>query len=81
MGDPRRIPRQIENKCAQGGKADDAAFQALLTPHCRHFHSSSLHPSMTKGSQQSGKQTSSIAAKKIHPPVDNLFFTGRGIPS
>jgi hypothetical protein len=36
---------------------------------------------MTKGSQQSGKQQISIAAKKIHPPVDNLFFTGRGIPS
>jgi hypothetical protein len=36
---------------------------------------------MTKGSQQSGKQTISIAAKKIHPPVDNLFLTRKGIPS
>ncbi|MGA3160251.1 MAG: hypothetical protein ABSC77_03465 [Terracidiphilus sp.] len=36
---------------------------------------------MTKGSQQSGKQIISIAAKKIHPPVDNLFLTRKGIPS
>jgi hypothetical protein len=40
-----------------------------------------LHPSITKGSQQSGKQHSSIAAKNIHPPVDNLLLTNMGIPS
>ena len=81
VSDPHRIPRQIEDECTQRGKANDAALQALLTPHCGHFHSSSLHPSITKGSQQSGKQTISIAAKNIHPPVDNLFLTGMGIPS
>jgi hypothetical protein len=81
MRDPCRIPRQVEDECAQGGIADNAYFQALLTPHCGHFHSSSLHPSMTKGSQQSGKQTSSIAAKNIHPPVDSLFLTRKGAPS
>jgi hypothetical protein len=79
--DPRNIPCQIEDECAQGGITDNAVRQALLMPHCGHFHSSSLHPSMTKGSQQSGKQQSSIAAKKIHPPVDNLFLTRNGIPS
>jgi hypothetical protein len=36
---------------------------------------------MTKGSQQSGKQQTSITAKKTHPPVDNLFLTKMGIPS
>ena len=81
MRDPNYISRQVENECSQGGKADDAVFQALLIPHCGHFHSSSLHPSMTKGSQQSGKQTISIAAKNIHPPVDNLFLTRKGAPS
>ena len=81
MGDPRYIPCQIEDECAQSGRTDDAVNQALRTPHCGHFHSSSLHPSMTKGSQQSGKQTISIAAKKIHPPVDNLFLTRKGVPS
>jgi hypothetical protein len=50
-------------------------------PHEGHFHSSSLHPSITKGSQQSGKQQSSKTAKKIHPPVDSLFLTIKGIPS
>ncbi len=81
MRHPRHIPRQIKNECAQGRKADDVFRQALLTPHCGHFHSSSLHPSITKGSQQSGKQHSSIAAKNIHPPVDNLLLTNMGIPS
>jgi len=81
MGDPRCIPCQIEDECAQGGRADDAACQALRTPHAAHFHSSSLHPSMTKGSQQSGKQTISNAAKSTHPPVDNLFLTRKGTPS
>jgi hypothetical protein len=36
---------------------------------------------MTKGSQQSGKQQTSITAKNIHPPVDNFFFTKKGSPS
>jgi hypothetical protein len=81
MRNPSCIPRQIKDERAQGGIANDAVYQALLIPHCGHFHSSSLHPSMTKGSQQSGKQQISIAAKKIHPPVDNLFLTRIGIPS
>jgi hypothetical protein len=81
MGDPRSIPRQIKDECAQGGIADDAVVQALLIPHCGHFHSSSLHPSMTKGSQQSGKQPTSNTAKSTHPPVDKRFFTKKGNPS
>jgi hypothetical protein len=50
-------------------------------PHAGHVHTSSLHPSITNGSQQSGKQQTSITAKNTHPPVDNPFFCKNGAAS
>lgn len=81
FGDPDSVPGQIKAEESQGAGANRPPRQALRMPQLGHVHTSSLHPSMTNGSQHSGKQQSSITAKKIHPPVDNPFFCINGIAS
>jgi hypothetical protein len=39
-----------------------------------------LQPSITKGSQQRGKQVSSNTAKNTQPPVESCFFEKTGGP-
>jgi hypothetical protein len=46
-----------------------------------HLRSSSLHPSITKGSQQIGKQQSNNTANNTQPPVESFFFSEKGRPS
>ena len=78
--DPHRVPGQIKEECPKRDAADNAMDQARLIWHDGHIHSSSLQPSITKGSQQIGKQQTSRTANNTQPPVDSFRFEKTGGP-